>query len=72
MLFGKVDENGNRSGGMVSPEHAEFIQKKVPDIVKYGMGGSLIGTVIGGPLGTIGGLTIGSALGYAKNTEEEL
>jgi hypothetical protein len=61
-----VDENGNikrEADGLIS----EKIQKAVPDIKKLGAAG-LIGGLIT-PLGPLGGILIGSALGYAKNSE---
>ena len=61
-----VDENGNvkrEANGLIS----EKMLKAVPDIKKLGAAG-LIGGLIT-PLGPLGGILIGSALGYAKNSD---
>ena len=68
MLFGTtsvIDENGNVKGrnddGLISAE----IQKAFPDVAKGGLIGSLAGLIT--PFGPVGGLLIGSAMGFAKN-----
>lgn len=66
-LFGdfvQIDENGKverKDNGLISQE----IQKAVPDVKL----GALIGGIAGlfTPFGPVGGLMIGSALGFAKN-----
>lgn len=71
MLFKDgVDEDGNPTPGLLKEEEG-FIKDKLPDIVKFGLGGRVLGSFIGGPiLGPIIGTTLGAAIGYAKNTEE--
>jgi len=62
----KVDEKGNierEDNGLVSKE----IMKAMPDVKKFGLGGALAGLIT--PLGPIGGIIAGSALGFAKNSE---
>lgn len=62
----KVDENGNpirKDTGLISKE----LQKSAPDIAKLGMVG--LGAGLLTPLGPLGGLLIGSGLGFAKNAE---
>ena len=59
-----VDENGNpvrQDDGLLSKE----VQKAIPDIKKFGLGGAIAGLIT--PFGPVGGLLIGSALGFAKN-----
>ena len=75
-LFGKaieVDENGNvqdrDNTGIISRE----IQKAAPDAAKFGLVGGLAGLIT--PLGPVGGLIAGAAVGFAKNSsliQEEL
>lgn len=62
----QVDENGNiirQDDGLISKE----IMKAVPDIKKFGLGGAVAGLIT--PLGPLGGILAGSALGFAKNSE---
>ena len=62
----KVDEKGNierEDNGLISKE----IMKAMPDVKKFGLGGALAGLIT--PLGPIGGIIAGSALGFAKNSE---
>lgn len=59
-----VDENGNpvrQDDGLLSKE----VQKAIPDIKRFGLGGAIAGLIT--PFGPVGGLLIGSALGFAKN-----
>ena len=59
-----VDENGNpvrQDDGLLSKE----VQKAIPDVKKFGLGGAIAGLIT--PFGPVGGLLIGSALGFAKN-----
>lgn len=76
MLFGEIlkDDNGQeildddgkvkRSGGIIS----EKIQKLAPTIAKFGVVGGLAGLIT--PLGPLGGILVGSALGYARTNED--
>jgi hypothetical protein len=62
----KVDEKGNierEDNGLISKE----IMKAMPDVKKFSLGGALAGLIT--PLGPIGGIIAGSALGFAKNSE---
>nr|DAW47699.1 MAG TPA: peptidase [Caudoviricetes sp.] len=62
----QVDEKGNvirQDDGLISKE----IMKAVPDIKKFGLGGAIAGLIT--PLGPLGGILAGSALGFAKNSE---
>ena len=57
---GKVVRNDD---GLISRE----IMKAMPDIKRFGIGGAIAGLIT--PLGPLGGILAGSALGFAKNTE---
>lgn len=62
----QVDEKGNvirQDDGLISKE----IMKAVPDVKKFGLGGAIAGLIT--PLGPLGGILAGSALGFAKNSE---
>lgn len=62
----QVDENGNiirQDNGLITKE----MMKAVPDMKKFGLGGALAGLIT--PIGPLGGLLTGAALGFAKNTE---
>lgn len=61
-----VDAQGNpkrKDTGLISKE----LQKAAPDMAKFGMAG--LGAGLLTPLGPLGGLIAGSALGFAKNSE---
>lgn len=62
-LFGKLNkETGERDdSGLISTE----LQKAFPDMKKFGLGGAIAGLIT--PFGPVGGLMIGSAIGFAKN-----
>ena len=72
-LFGEriYDENGNdtgkRTGGIISQATQEAFKKYAPDMKAYGIAGGLAGLFT--PLGPLGGVMIGSAIGFAKNNE---
>lgn len=61
-----VDSDGNpkrKDTGLISKE----LQKAAPDMAKGGMAGMAAGLLT--PLGPLGGLLIGTGLGFAKNSE---
>lgn len=63
---GEVDENGNLKrvdNGLISKE----LMDAVPSIKKFGLGGLIAGLLT--PIGPLGGVLAGSALGFAKNSE---
>lgn len=68
-LFGDakgVDEDGNVQrvdNGLISKE----LMDAVPSIKKFGLGGLVAGLLT--PIGPLGGVLAGSALGFAKNSE---
>lgn len=62
----QVDENGKivrSDNGLISKE----IMKAMPDVKKFGIGGAIAGLIT--PLGPLGGILAGSALGFAKNAK---
>lgn len=68
-LFGKLGDDGKRDGtGIVSKSIMNAVQKYAPNMLKYGMAGIIPGLIT--PLGPIGGLMAGAALGYVKSNEK--
>lgn len=64
MIFGKMGEDGKRDdSGLISSK----IQEAFPSATKFGIGGAIAGLLT--PLGPVGGLLVGGALGFAKNSE---
>lgn len=60
-------DTGKRKGGIFSQETQETMKKYLPDMKKMGVAGTVLGLVT--PLGPLGGLLMGSAVGFAKNNE---
>ena len=67
-LFGKAGENGERDGGIISKTVMDAVKKYWPDMKKFGLAGIIPGLLT--PLGPIGGLLAGAAIGFAKNNEK--
>lgn len=76
LIFGSAirDKNGNiqiddkgkivrQNDGLISRE----IMESMPDVKKFGLGGAIAGLLT--PLGPLGGILAGSALGFAKHAE---
>ena len=62
----QVDENGNvvrKDNGLISKE----MMNAVPDIKKFGLAGTIAGLLT--PIGPLGGMLAGAALGFAKRSE---
>ena len=70
-LFGKLGDDGEREGGVISKEVQQNIHKYVPDMAKGGILGGAGGLITGliSPLGPVGGIILGSAIGFAKNND---
>lgn len=67
-LFGPLgDDNKRHGGGLISKNIMDTINKYVPDALKYGMAGIIPGLIT--PLGPLGGILVGSAIGVLKNNE---
>lgn len=68
-LFGELDENGERKGGLVGKNTQDIFKKYIPDMSKLGLVGGLVAPLVT-PLGPVGGIIAGSALGFAKNNKD--
>ena len=67
ILYGKKNEKtGRYAGGFLSPKIATFMKEKMPNMAKAGAIGGGIGMLFGGPLGVLGGITLGSGLEYLR------
>lgn len=66
-LFGEMDENGNRKGGLIPKSVIEFFNKNSKGMIDFGIGGAIAGLFT--PLGLVGGALAGATLGWAKNTD---
>ena len=71
-LFGEEvvnQETGEteRSGGVISKEFQEKFKKYFPGMRDFGLAGAVAGLFT--PLGLVGGLLAGSAIGFAKETD---
>ena len=70
MLFGEVDaESGERSGGVLNKKMTDFLTKKLPSVAGFSIAGGLAGLLPIVPGGPIGGMFIGTALGFAKQSD---
>lgn len=65
-LFGEMVD-GERQGGVIGKNILGGIKKYLPDMKSYGITGALAGFLT--PLGAIGGLLLGSSIGFAKNNQ---
>ena len=67
-LFGKIGDDGKRTGdGIISKTIVNAVQRYAPDMFKYGLAGLIPGLIT--PLGPIGGILAGAAIGFIKNNE---
>ena len=67
ILYGKKHEKtGRYVGGFLSPKIATFMKEKMPNMAKAGALGGAAGMLFGGPLGVLGGITLGSGLEYLR------
>ena len=73
MLFGDeiIDKDGNptgeRTGGIISADLQRKFKKYFPSMKDFGIAGGLLGLFT--PLGLVGGIMAGSALGFAKEND---
>lgn len=65
-LFGEMVD-GERQGGVINKKILGGVKKYLPDMKSYGITGALAGFLT--PLGPIGGLLLGSSIGFAKNNQ---
>lgn len=67
-IIGKDGKSQEREGGkLASKETQKVIKQYFPDMTKFGIAGAVTGLIT--PLGPIGGLMVGSAIGFAKNNK---
>ena len=67
-LFGAKGEDGKRQGGkLFNKKIMDAINKYMPDTLKYAAAGIIPGLIT--PLGPLGGILIGGAIGALKNNE---
>ena len=69
-LFGEQDSEGEYSGGFLSKELSNNINKYLPGMAKSATLGGIVSILPFVPGGPIAGIMLGSAIGYAKNNEE--
>ena len=67
ILFGDVDEKGDRKGGILSKKISNFITKHAPSIGKGAGIGTVAGAVFGSP---ILGAVIGGTVGFVKSSTD--
>ena len=68
IFFGKMGEDGEREGGLISANLQKNFKKYFPDMKNYGIVGAVAGLIT--PLGLIGGLMTGGAIGFLKNNDK--
>ena len=69
-LFGKKDENGEYSGGLLSKELSNNIHKYLPNIGKGAILGGITSILPFVPGGPVAGIILGSAGGFAASNEK--
>lgn len=68
-LFGDIDENGERKGGILSKNISDNIEKYFPDMGKGATIGAITSILPFVPGGPVAGIIVGSSIGFAKNNE---
>lgn len=68
-LFGDIDENGERKGGILSKNISDNIEKYFPDMGKGATVGAITSILPFVPGGPVAGIIVGSSIGFAKNNE---
>lgn len=68
-LFGDIDENGERKGGILSKNISNNIEKYFPDMGKGATVGAITSILPFVPGGPVAGIIVGSSIGFAKNNE---
>ena len=66
-LFGEIDENGERSGGVLGKEFAKFAKDNLPKTAAGAAIGGVGGLFLGSP---VMGAVIGSTIGYVSSSED--
>lgn len=67
VLFGDIDEEGNRKGGVFNKKWSNFLTKNVPQMGKGAALGGAAGLLFGSP---VLGAVLGSAAGYVASSEQ--
>ena len=68
ILFGKMGEDGVREdNGIIKKSVQDVVKKYAPDMGKFGLAGLVASMVT--PLGPIGGILAGGAIGFLKNND---
>lgn len=70
ILFGDVDEAGNRTGGVFNAKVSNFLTKRFPKMAKTGAVGSVLGALGIAPGGILGGFVIGAGLDLLSTTDK--
>ena len=68
-LFGEFDDDYNRKGGVISRKVLDAADKYLPDMKKFGIAGGVSSLLLPG-IGPLGGILLGSTIGFAKNNEK--
>ena len=68
IFFGKMGEDGEREGGLISANLQKNFKKYFPDMKNHGIVGAVAGLIT--PLGLVGGLMTGGAIGFLKNNDK--
>lgn len=66
-LFGDVDENGDRKGGILPKKISNFMTKQLPGIGKATGYGALAGALFGSP---IIGAIVGGSIGFVRHSDK--
>ena len=67
-LYGKIDDKGQRQGGLMNSELVKKIKPYAKSMKEYGIVGTALGFLT--PLGAVGGLLLGGAIGFAKENDK--
>ena len=69
ILFGELDDEGNRKGGLISKDVQDTVTKALPDLKLFGAVGGTAGLLGLTPFGILGGLAIGGSIAMLKNNQ---
>lgn len=69
ILFGELDDEGNRKGGLISKKVQDTVTKALPDLKLFGAVGGTAGLLGLTPFGILGGLAIGGSIAMLKNNQ---
>lgn len=69
ILFGELNDEGNRKGGLISKKVQDTVTKALPDLKLFGAVGGTAGLLGLTPFGILGGLAIGGSIAMLKNNQ---